>query len=502
METEKIKFGTDGWRAIIAEDFTFSNLRIVAESICRYLKKNNQAGRGLFIGYDNRFLSEDFAALCAGVVSEQDIKTFLSSVSVPTPVTAFMSVDMGLDGSIMITASHNPAKYNGIKFISSYGGPAQDETTREIEKHLTGILNEKKGSDYIAQGYGFSGGRVSGSLRAAGSGNGNITRVSDFSNYKEKLAGLIDTDLIIKSKPLIAVDTMNGAAGEIFPEILRGYFSDGFKLYNSNRDTLFGGKLPDPSEKNLGVFKQKILAEKAEIGIALDGDADRFGAIDGNGYYISPNNAISLILYYFIEKKRNLSTDVAVRTVATTHLIDEIGSGAGMEVIETPVGFKYIAKEMLGGNVLVGGEESGGLSIKGHIPEKDGLLAGLLLIEIQAYLKKYKNGMLLGQYLNEIYEKYGHFYNARLDIEINPDNKKEVIEYFLNHDSRDADGLKVEEISDMDGAKVLFRDRSWILVRASGTEPLIRCYIEARHKESFLNLQQYAREAIENIAHI
>jgi len=477
-----IKFGTDGWRAIIAGDFTFENLGTVVKAIAAYLKNNNFADRGIFIGYDNRFLSEDFALYCAKVLSASGIKPFLSSVSVPTPLTAFMALDLKLGGSIMLTASHNPAKYNGIKFIPHYGGPATDKITSEIEASLKRIMEKPISDDPVGNSFDIE-----------------IETISDLSNYTKKLLESVDIDMIRKAAPAVALDTMNGAGSIIMPEILNEKLNLSAVIMNNSRDALFGGKLPDPSEKNLGKLHDTVISSKLDLGMALDGDADRFGAIDGKGHYISPNNAIALILYYFIERNRYSKKDVAVRTVATTHLIDSICTAGGIEAIETPVGFKYIAEKMLDGNVLIGGEESGGLSIKGHIPEKDGLLACLLLLEIQSYLKIYKNSIYLSDYLEEIYKKYGRYYNTRLDIEVEPGKKNSIIDYFRNLPGREISGKKVKKIIAIDGAKAVMEDKSWVLVRASGTEPLIRCYIESKDKKYFNDLQIYARKVISEI---
>ncbi len=235
------------------------------------------------------------------------------------------------------------------------------------------------------------------------------------------------------------------------------------------------------------------------MGIALDGDADRFGIIDGKGIFISPNNSIAIILNYLIETKQFDNTDIVVRSVATTHLIDEICNDNGISVMETPVGFKFIGEAMLGGNVIIGGEESGGLSIKGHIPEKDGLLACLKMLEIRAYLKKFKDSWHISDYLESIYDKYGHFYNIRLDIEVHQDKKQKIIQNFLNLEGQEINGIKVTGVSAIDGAKVVFENKSWILVRASGTEPLIRCYIESPDARYFESLQKYASEVIRDI---
>jgi alpha-D-glucose phosphate-specific phosphoglucomutase len=498
----KIKFGTDGWRAVIAEDFTFDNLGLVVEAIALYLKQNNSWQKGIFIGYDNRFLSEDFAIHCAGVFSKNGIKAFIASESVPTPVTAFMTLYMELDGSIMITASHNPSKYNGIKFIPFYGGPAKDSITKKIEKNLRTVILDrqsraKEESDLNSGGISLE---EHESLKSGGALNAaKITQVSDFTDYIKKLLGLVDLDLIKKAGLNIAADTMFGAGSTLLPKILKDNLGIDAFFFNNYRDPLFGGRLPDPSNKNLTGLKEKVLKDGLDIGIALDGDADRFGVIDGKGIFISPNNSIAIILNYLIETNQFNKNDIVVRSVATTHLIDEICNGNGIAVVETPVGFKFIGEAMLGGNVIIGGEESGGLSLKGHIPEKDGLLACLKMLEIRAYLKTQRNSLHISDYLENIYHKYGHFYNLRLDIEVQQDKKQKIVKNFLNLEGQEISGIKVTGVSDLDGAKVVFENKSWILVRASGTEPLVRCYTESPDSGFFDSLKKYTSEVIRSI---
>ena len=487
-----IKFGTDGWRAIIADEFTFENLSIVINAIGNYLKNKNLEKNGIFIGYDNRFLSEEFAKYSAKLLEKRGLKIFLSDTSVPTPLTAFMAVDMNLDGAIMITASHNPPIYNGIKFIPSYGGPADDSITKEIE------INIK----YLSES-GFKKLSILGietvKYKNTNNSEGNLKIISEFKSYKELLLKSINKNLISEVKPKVAVDTMFGAGSKIFPEILIDDLKLEPKVFNNWRDTLFGGKLPDPSKNNLKELRDFVLKNKYDMGIALDGDADRFGIIDGKGVFINPNNVISLILYYLVKSKRFNTGEKAVRTVATTHLIDEICFDNSLGVLETPVGFKYICREMLKGNVIIGGEESGGLSIKGHIPEKDGLLAGLILIEIQSYLKKINTNTYLSDYLNKIYDEFGVFYNTRLDIEIPEEKKDEVIKYFYKPKSKNILNIKITDIIDRDGAKVILENKSWILVRPSGTEPLIRCYIESTDKNCFEKMQNYVKSKINEL---
>jgi alpha-D-glucose phosphate-specific phosphoglucomutase len=480
-----IKFGTDGWRSIIARDFTFANLSLVTQAISEYLKKSSNKN-GIFIGYDNRFLSEEFALDSGKTLAAMGHRVFISKKSIPTPVTAFMIRNMDMSGGIMITASHNPPQYNGIKFIPYYGGPADSDITDEIENYLSQILKGK----IKAINPGDKGVNIK---------SNNIKYISEFDGYINNLLSLFDTSLIMESGIKISADMMYGAAINIFPSILKDYLKLDTVILNNKRDALFGGRLPDPSENNLKDLKQSIIDNGSDIGIALDGDGDRFGVIDGRGIFLSPNNVLSICLYYLLNVKKIDSEDFVVRTVATTHLLDAICLDKGIKIIEKPVGFKYIGKEMLGGRIIIGGEESGGMSIKGHIPEKDGLLANIMLLEIQAYLmKKYKN-YYLSDFLNKIYSKFGKFYNIRLDIKIPENKKNEVIGFFSRITGDKIINRVAVELVEIDGTKIIFDDGSWFLVRPSGTEPLIRCYIESTDKDYFEALKSYIIKTINKI---
>jgi len=475
-----IKFGTDGWRSIIADDFTFGNVSLVTKAICEYLIDESLDRKGIFIGYDNRFLSEEFAGLSARVLSETGIKVFLAKESVPTPVSAFMVKKMGLDGALMFTASHNPPKYNGIKFIPDYGGPAGQDVTEKIEKKLALLLSGKR----------FEHGR-----RQA-----KVDLVSDFVSYIDRLMDIVDKSLIKKASPKVGLDTMFGAGSKIMPHILVHRLGLDATVLNDWRDPLFGGRLPDPSKENLEKLLEIIDKQNLDLGMALDGDADRFGVIDGKGVFINPNNVISLILNYLTETGRYSPQDIIVRTLATTHLIDEICKEHNLGIEETPVGFKHIGKAMAKGNVLIGGEESGGLSIKGHIPEKDGLLANLMLLEIQSYLKLKNKGPYLSDYLNEIYDRYGTFYNLRMDLEVEEDKKNRILGFFAGLGAKEVEGNKVKETIEIDGVKLLFeKHKGWLLARPSGTEPLIRCYIETTDKPFFDSLKKFVEKNIKNL---
>lgn len=482
---EKIKFGTDGWRDIIADSFTYENVRLITFAIGKYLIDNDLDGKGIFIGYDNRFSSEDFANQAGFALSSMGIKVFISKESVPTPISAFMVADLKLAGSIMITASHNPHNYNGIKFIPYYGGPADDSITKEIENNVSAYTNNEKEVPSLISYDNFL---------------NNIVYISDFTSYKEKLFKIIDIELIKKSNLRIIVDTMFGSGSKILPEILKEDLKLNVKVLNNHRDAFFGGKLPDPSENNLKLMKKNLLKNDFDIGIALDGDSDRFGVIDKQGFYLSPNNVIAMILHYLISSKNiKGNTYKVVRTVATTHLIDEICGKHDISLMETPVGFKHIAKEMLSGNVIIGGEESGGLSILGHIPEKDGILADLLLLEIQSYLNLNDNGKSLSAYLNDISKEFGNFYNERIDISVPFEKMRPIVEYFKNFKDSTINNIKINEILLKDGVKLILDNKSWFLIRASGTESLIRCYVESREKTFFNELKSFINRKINEL---
>ncbi len=484
---KNIKFGTDGWRAVIAEDFTFENVKLVALAIADYLKKSNRDKKGVLVGYDNRFLSKEFSKQAGYALSSKGLRVYLSKESVPTPVVAFMLRELNLDGAIMITASHNPPEYNGIKFIPYYGGPAGDKITKEIEKNLTKLIVDKNTNivdfkDTEIKRF-----------------EDNFKYVSNLDSYKIKIQKMVDEDLIKKSNLKLIADTMHGSGSKVLPEILKDNLELEAKILNNDRDPLFGGMLPDPSESNLDLMKNEILKNNLDLGVALDGDADRFGVIDGKGIFISPNNVIPMILYHLLKTRKFDHSDIAVRTVATTHLIDEICRKNKIKLLETPVGFKYIGMEMLNNNVIIGGEESGGLSIKNHIPEKDGILAGMLLIEVQSFLKKNYGKKYLSDYLNEIYNEFGTFYNTRIDIKIPTDKKGSIIEFFFSQKNKLICGRKVTDIIDKDGVKLLIENKSWILIRPSGTEPLIRCYIEAIDKTYFEAIKDFVKQNIKNL---
>ncbi|MDO8885313.1 phosphoglucomutase/phosphomannomutase family protein [Candidatus Oleimmundimicrobium sp.] len=463
---DTIKFGTDGWRAIMCDSFIFKNVRIVTQAIANYLHNCGLSEKGVVIGYDNRFCSEDFADVCASVLIGNKIPVFLIKDSTPTPVTACSINFFKAAGAIMLTASHNPAKYNGLKFVPEYAGPATSEITSQIEKEINLIFKNKKVFFDDTKG------------------NDLLHVIDPVDRYLEHLKGLINFEVIREAKLKIAFDPMYGSGQVVMKKVLE---EAGCEVYpiNDYRDVLFGGRLPEPSLENLSELQSLVLSKKADLGLALDGDADRFGTIDNKGYFLSSNQGLSVLCSYLLGDRK--SDGKVVRTISTTHLLDKIAAKFGVKFEETPVGFKYIGQIMLKEPVVIGGEESGGLSILGHVPEKDGILAGLLFCEVTA-----NKNESLSNLLDEIYSEYGHFYNYRLDIHCSQDKKTKLLRDLKNNPPSSISGLKVNEVLLKDGVKFLLEGDSWILIRPSGTEPLVRIYMESCSTKTLENLRQYA----------
>jgi alpha-D-glucose phosphate-specific phosphoglucomutase len=474
----RISFGTDGWRDIIARDFTFANVELVAGGVARYINKHNLAGRGVVIGYDNRFLSERFAGIIARVFYDSGIRVYLMEKSTPTPVTAFAIKEYSAGGAVMLTASHNPPEYNGFKFIPEYAGPALPEVTNEIEMYINEL--ERQGGLPRNQG----------ENRGADSENANAKggQVNLKASYFSHLQKLVDLSKIKQDGLKVVVDPMYGAGIGYLEEILSKAGAQVKALHN-HRDPLFGGILPEPTGQSLAGLREQVLSSGADLGLALDGDADRFGIIDRDGNYISPNQFLAIVYYHQINFMGLLGP--VARTVATTHMLDRIAAEAGQQVYETPVGFKFIGQNLRERDCLLGGEESGGLSIRGHIPEKDGILADLLAAQIVSYHRK-----SLGELLKEIWTRYGRLVSERMDIHTTQKEKERTLKALREFTPREVAGKKVVKRLGNDGTKLVLEDGSWLLVRASGTEPLFRVYAEAGGQEELKEIQEWGRALI------
>jgi alpha-D-glucose phosphate-specific phosphoglucomutase len=464
MTMTTIKFGTDGWRDLMYDRFNLPNVKTVVRAIARYTLANQGAEQGIVVGYDARFFSDLFARETASLLGGYGIKVFLGERDYPTPVIAFAVKEYKAFGAIIFTASHNPPEYNGIKFVPEYAGPASPEITQAIETQIA-IVQSASGEPEPV------------SLESLTATN-RLARYEPTKAYLAKLHELVDVAAVRRAGLPMMIDPMYATGRGFLSALFEG--CDIHEMHGE-RDPLFGGAMPDPQGKFLGELITAVKSRPGAIGLATDGDADRFGIIDSDGSYLTPNQVIPLLLFHLV-KNRGFK-GIAARTVATTHMIDKLGAWLGIETVETPVGFKYIGALMRQRPVIIGGEESGGLSIRGHIPEKDGILACALMAELRAV-----SGKPFSAILNELYEKVGHFHTRRLDLHLTEEFKKKLLERLENTPPATVGGLKVTEKRSIDGQKFLFENGSWLLARPSGTEPLVRIYFEAPSAPELGNL--------------
>ncbi|MDF2439881.1 MAG: hypothetical protein JWN98_865, partial [Abditibacteriota bacterium] len=438
MASSPIRFGTDGWRATIAEEYTFDNLRAVSSALGAYLKKHEKGKvqNGVAIGYDTRFLSAEFARAAAESLAAQGIPVLLSNRDCPTPATAWATRSRNLASGIMITASHNPPKWNGFKFFTPLGGPADKETTNELEKFI--------------------------GKKAPQSTSAPIEEFDFRPAFVAQLRNVIDFDLLKKNKGRAVCDFVHGTGRGYVDELLR---ECGWKVttIRDNPDPMFGGILPDPANpKCHDTLQAAVLKNKAHLGLANDPDADRFGIVDETGAYLTPNQVLALVYVHLLEY-RGMRGPVA-RTVATTGLLDAIAAKHGQDVIETAVGFKWLGAAIEEQGAILGGEESGGMSICGHLPGKDGVLADLLAAEIRAVHKK-----PLSEVYAAILKKYGVFHSTRIDLHLDAQTKDALMTRMQEDAPTEIGGSKVTSVVTLDGVKLNLADNSWLLMRPSGT---------------------------------
>jgi alpha-D-glucose phosphate-specific phosphoglucomutase len=468
----KITFGTSGWRAILAEDFTFANVRIAVAAIAQHLQQTGEASKGVVVAGDYRFLSEEFMQLTARVLAGHGITSFMCPVGTPTPTVSFELLRRKAAGAINFTASHNPAVYQGLKFNGSDGGPAPVQVTMALEALAESLA--AKNTKIPEMAYDLA---VEKAL---------VLPIDPKEDYFNRVREFVHFDVLKKARMKIVVDLMYGNGAGYLDTLLQDSGVN-LKILHNTRDPFFGGHHPEPGAEELKEAIQLVKTWPAHLGLANDGDADRFGIIDADGTYLSPNEVLA-ILFDHLLKTRDWKGCV-VRTVATTHLIDAIAKAHNVPLKETPVGFKYIAEIMAKEPILIGGEESGGLTVHGHVPEKDGILACLLMAEVVA-----TEGKTLSAVLKGLYQQYGGFYSDRLNLKLK-DGLKEVMTTRLkdNPPSQIA-GQKVAEIVRKDGTKFILESGEWLMVRFSGTEPLMRCYVEARSPEGLDKLRAAGKE--------
>jgi phosphoglucomutase len=473
MASDKIKFGTSGWRGVIADDFTYERVRIVVQAIADHLIAQGLKDKGVVVGYDTRFLSERFAAESVKVFASNGIRSYLSNRDVPTPAVAFEIIRRKAAGGINFTASHNPPEYNGLKFSPAWGGPALPETTRDIEARANALLAKNS-----INAMPLDEARQKGLVEDA-----DLRRI-----YLDDLRKKIDLEAIKKAKLKVAVDLLYGTGRDYLDTVLKDA-GCAVTVIHGHRDVLFGGRSPEPSEENLMELSSLMKKGKYDVGLAVDGDADRFGIMDTDGTYINPNQVLALVLDYLCRSRGWKGG--AARSIATSHLVDAVAKKHGIEVYETGVGFKYIGDLLVQGKIIFGGEESAGMTIKDHVPEKDGIIAGMLVAEMVSQEKR-----TIKELLKRLYKDVGTILNDRVNIRLTEVNQKLVGER-LAQPLTELGGLRVKgKKTTADGTKYMLEDDSWVLMRASGTEPVVRIYVEAESEAKIRNLVESGKKFI------
>jgi alpha-D-glucose phosphate-specific phosphoglucomutase len=461
-----IRFGTDGWRAVISEEFTFENVRLVTQAIADMFRERHNGQDIIFVvGYDTRFLSDRYAKTVAGVLAANGISVLLTERFAATPAVSYAIVHHGAAGGVMITASHNPPRYNGLKLKAAYGGSASPAESRRVEAFLQTILSEGRQPQEMPLDEGVR--------------QGLITYFDPYPAYASHIRTLVDMKAIARAGLPIIVDAMYGAGIGFTDRLLREAGVEPQTLHDEMNPG-FGGLHPEPIARHLTTLQDKTRESNAMLGLATDGDADRIGAVGPDGAFIDPHCIMSLTLDYLLQKG---GRGVVVKTVSTTQMLNLLAAEQGLEVIEMPVGFNYISELMLERDVLIGGEESGGISIQGHIPEGDGVLMGLLLAELVA-----KQGGDIHALLARLMGRIGHFAYARHDYKTRPFSKPDLVAHLTATAPDALAGVPILRLNTRDGVKYLLEDDSWLLIRPSGTEPVLRVYAEAHDMEAVQRL--------------
>jgi len=459
-----IRFGTDGWRAVIADTFTFANLRLVAQAVADSVLEQHTKDTPpeIIIGYDTRFLSDRFAIETACVMAGNGIVSWLSRSDVPTPTVSYNVIDKKASAGIVITASHNPPRYNGFKVKASYGGSATVETSAIIERQLQLIQSQNREPKIMDYQKGLE--------------SSMIKRFDPTWVYFHHLSELVDLDKISDAELNVVTDAMYGSGRGALSAVLARTRTRVTEI-RGRMNPGFGGIHPEPISRYLTELVGAIQREQADVGLATDGDADRLGAMDSQGNFVDPHHIFALVMRHLIENK-NMTGDI-VKTISTTYMIDKMAKKYGLTLHETPVGFNHIGDLMVNRDVLIGGEESGGISVKGHIPEGDGVLMGLMLLEVMAYARA-----PLHEIIADLQKTFGPAHYARHDVRLSQQlEKRDVVAQLESTAPSTLNGESVERINTMDGIKYYLKDDSWLLIRPSGTEPVLRIYAEAPSSE-------------------
>jgi len=451
-----IRFGTDGWRAVIAEDFTFDNVRFCTQGVCDYLGQAGLAGDGLVIGYDNRFASEDFAAAAAEVVAGNGIRAFLSPQSVPTPVVSFGVTHRKTAGAIVITASHNPARWNGFKLRVADGTSAPSEVISEVEKYV---------------GRAFGAGRTERLPLEEAVAKGLVEYLDLKPPFLERVASLVDLDGIRRAKLRVIVDPMYGVGAGYLKALLDGGSIEVTEI-NGERNPAFPGINPEPIAVNLQKLSAQVAEQGADVGLASDGDADRIGVIDENGVFLTQLQVFALLCLYLLETRGERGP--MVKTITATSMVDRLGEIYGVPVHETSVGFRYVAPVMIAENALIGGEESGGYGFRGHVPERDAVVASLYFLDFLV-----RTGKSPSQLLEYLYSKVGPHHYHRTDVHFPEADRERMTRHIQDNSPDTIQGVRVVKKDTYDGFRFTLEDGTWLLVRFSGTEPVLRVYAES-----------------------
>jgi alpha-D-glucose phosphate-specific phosphoglucomutase len=474
MQLTKIKFGTDGWRGVIADDFTFENVRRVAQATADYWNSMVGTNRAAIVGYDNRFLSEVYAKLVCEVFAANGIKALYPPVAVPTPAVSFAVRDRKLSGAVMITASHNPPQFNGYKLKAYYAGPADPEICAQVEARVDrSVLRTINFDDGLK--------------------NGSIEIYDPQPAHEAAVRKIIDLKKIRGAKLRVVADSMYGCGGHLL-ETLLGKSACQVQTIRGERDALFGGVNPEPIGKNLGALCDAVKKTRAQIGLATDGDADRLGIVDDKGKYVSIQLVFSMLLLHLL-RNRGEKTGLVVKSANSTILIDRICRANGLKLAEVPVGFKYICEKMRETDVLIGGEESGGIGFQGHIPERDGIVANLMLLEMLTV-----TGKRLSEIARDVQKEFGASFYDRIDMHFPMEKRERFIETLRTKAPKEIQGVPVAQMKDFDGVKYICKDDSWLMFRTSGTEPIIRIYSEASTDARMKKLLEHGRGLAVKIA--
>jgi phosphomannomutase len=465
-----IKFGTDGWRAIIGEDFTFDNVRYCAQGVADYLKEAGLNERGLVVGYDTRFASEDFAAAVAEVVAGNGVKVYLSSKAAPTPVVSYGVLAKKAGGAVIITASHNPGIWNGFKYKNEYGSSASDEITSKIV-------------NFISKAY--DAGEVNRLPLADAKKQGLVLDTDLEPVYFEQIKKLIDLDSLRNAGLKLVIDPMYGVGAGYLAKALAGGTTK-FTEINGERNPLFPGIRPEPIPPNLDGLSAVVREQKADAGLATDGDADRMGIVDEKGNFVTQLQVFALLCLYLLEVRGERGP--IVKTLTTTSMAYRLGELFNVPVYETAVGFKYVAPLMMEKNALFGGEESGGYGFRGHVIERDGILANLYFLDLMV-----KTGKKPSELIDYLYSKVGPHHYKRVDIKFDAKRRESIIDRVRNYTPETIDNVRVLKIDTTDGFRFILEDNTWLLIRFSGTEPLLRIYTETDSPERVERLLKLGR---------